>query len=39
LLADDEYLVAGEALFNLRQIAQVEQSVPHARALIDHTWQ
>jgi hypothetical protein len=39
LLADDEYLVAGEALFNLRQIAQVEAAVPHARALIDHTWQ
>lgn len=39
LLADHEFLTAGEELFNLRQIAQVQQAVPHARALIDHTWQ
>jgi tetratricopeptide (TPR) repeat protein len=39
LMAHHDFLVAGEAMFNLRQIPKLESAVPHARALIDQTWQ
>ncbi|MBC7289358.1 MAG: hypothetical protein H5T86_15220 [Armatimonadetes bacterium] len=39
LLADYEFVEAAEALFALRQSPQVASQVPHARQLIDESWQ
>lgn len=39
LLADHEFMEAGEALFNLRRIPEVAAQLPQTKNLIDETWQ
>ncbi len=39
VLADHDFIPAAETLFSLRQSPQVAGAVPHARQLIDETWQ
>lgn len=39
VLADHEFTPAAETLFGLRQSPDVAAAVPHARQLIDETWQ
>jgi len=39
VLADHEFLEAGEALFNLRRIPEVAENLPQTKNLIDESWQ
>jgi hypothetical protein len=39
VLADHEFLEAGEALFNLGRIPEVAENLPQTKNLIDESWQ
>lgn len=39
LLADHEFMEAGEALFSLRRIPQVADQLPQTKSLIEESWQ